>query len=445
MNHCFAEDFTPRLGDHPFSSVFRLPICSVMSKDLPGGCSGLNQVLDPCLRKQRRPGREPLPRSLSLLIAARFVLALLLLFCPVAAKGQSKAFFYGDAKADALIWQGLRLSYNLEYVSADRVWDELIRMYPEHPAGYVYKAALVWWKCTGDRQNESLHTLFDSLTKLAIQKGTTWIEKNPNDKQGFAYLASAYGNASRFNVTVTHSYLAALRNGKKAMKYIEIAHQLDPNFYDTYVGLGAYNYFTGALPGVIKPFAWLLGARGNKDEGIKQLLMAAEKGEYARTEAKIVLLSVYYSERRWDDYQQLLESLMEQFPQNNILYMWATNNYIGMKRWDQGIAFFSKLEKEIPADEGQYHKTARAWLDYNLGRNYGAKMDWSGALDVLNQSEKLAGNNSVLLPQVYLLKGNVLDKLNRRDEAVTCYQKVLQYPSVEDSQARAKHFLKSPF
>lgn len=358
---------------------------------------------------------------------------------------QIKPFFYEDPQADVIIRRGLQSSYNLEYSVANKDWDELIRLYPDHPAGYVYKAALVWWQAVQDRENKSLQNQFDSLTRTAIEKGSSWLQKKSRDKIALAYLASAYGNTSRFDVTVTHNYLSALRNGKKGHKYIEQAHAVDNNFYDTYIGLGSYNYFTGALPGVIKPFAWLLGARGDKNEGIRQLLLAKEKGEYAQTEAKIVLLSVYITEKRWADYEQMLDTLMKEYPLNHVFYMWSSNYFIGMKRWDAAIATFKGMEKVIDSSHSVYASSALAWLNYNLARNYFAKQDWDNAFDAVGRAEKLDPRNPVLLAQLYLLKGMTLDAMGRRDDAVAAYQKSLQYPSIEDSGAKAKRYLRSGY
>lgn len=394
-------------------------------------------------RETRNPtGDMPIKRN-ALLLAIIFLLC----FPSLLAAGvpQSKSYFYDDSRADALIRHGLKAAYNLEYLAANHDWDELIKLYPEHPAGYVYKAALVWWQALEERENESLETRYDRLTKSAIEKGLSWIQKNPRDKTALAYLASAYGNAARFDVTITHSYLSALRNGKKGHKYIEKAHQLDKDFYDAYIGIGSYNYFTGALPAVIKPFAWLLGARGDKNEGLRQLLIAAEKGEYAQTEAKIVLLSVYITERRWDDYQRQLEALVEEYPFNHVLYLWCANHYNGMKRWDAGIAEFGKIEKKINVRDNPYSTASLGWLRFHLARIHFGKQDASRALKELNDTEQTSNASPVLLAQVYLLKGNVLDALNRRNDAVSAYQKVLEYPDIEESHSKAKRYLKSKF
>ncbi|MBZ5534330.1 MAG: hypothetical protein LAO31_00115 [Acidobacteriia bacterium] len=358
---------------------------------------------------------------------------------------QTTSYFYKDARADAIIRRGLPLSYNLEYTAAGKAWDELIQLYPDHPAGYVYKAALIWWQAVEDRQNNHLEIQFDSLTKTALEKGMAWIQKNPRDKLALAYIASAYGNRTRFDATVTRSYYSALRNGQKGHKYVRMAYDLDNDFYDTYIGLGSYNYFTGALPAVIKPFAWLLGARGNKEEGIRQLLLASEKGEYAQTEAKVVLLSVYFSEKLWDEYEAMLQVLMKDYPQNHVFYMWASNYFIMTQRWDKGIAVFKNVEKLIPSDHNASAVGAQAWLNYNLGRNYFAKQDYTNALDCLIRAERADSKNPVLLAQLYLLKGNALDMAGRRGEALTAYQKVLEYPDIEDSHSKSRRYLKSGF
>ena len=70
------------------------------------------------------------------------------------------------------------------------------------------------------------------------------------------------------------------------------------SYYDIYVGIGAFNYFTGALPAVIKPFAWLIGARGNRDVGIDQLKTAMTRARYSQTEARIVYYTAMLQDRR---------------------------------------------------------------------------------------------------------------------------------------------------
>src|SRR5207237_6150185 len=108
-----------------------------------------------------------------------------------------------------------------------------------------------------------------------------------------------YGSYARFQVTQKEAYFGALRAGLRAHDYSEQVFALDKDYYDIYVGLGAFNYFTGTLPAVIKPFAWLFGASGDKNVGVDQLQTAIQKARYSRTEARIVYYSALLSNKEY--------------------------------------------------------------------------------------------------------------------------------------------------
>lgn len=350
-----------------------------------------------------------------------------------------------DAQLDALIARGLPLTYNLRYRPALEVWDEIIRQYPDHPAGYLYRASLLWWQALADRRNEILKRRFDASIRTATEKGKALLRQSPDDKIALAYLAKAYALAARFDATVSGGFLAAVRNGMTAHKHAQAAHRLDPEFPDPLVELGGYDYYAAALPAVIKPFAWLIGARGNKSRGIGQLLRAAQEGPSVRTEAKIVLLSVYYSEERWEDYERTLESLMKEYPLNHILCMWAANNSIERRRYEAGRSALAAIGALIGPAEDEYAIEARAWLNLHGARIEFAACAWTDALEALEQSEKAGSQNTALLVQLYLVRGKVLDALGNREAALAAYRKVLDYPDVEGSHAGARRFLKSAY
>ena len=81
-----------------------------------------------------------------------------------------------------------------------------------------------------------------------------------------------------------------------------------------YVGLGAFNYFSGTLPSMIKPFAWLFGAHGDKDVGIEQLQTAMQKSRYSKTEARIVYYSALLANKEYASAFPILEKLMADVP-----------------------------------------------------------------------------------------------------------------------------------
>ena len=385
-------------------------------------------------------------RSRALLAAARTFLGLsLCLLRPAAGRAQAVPSFADDPRVDALMREGLPLSYNLRYRPAQRVWDELVRLYPDHPAGYVHQASLLWWQALEDRNNKALERQFEALIKTALDKGKERLRLAPEDTSVPASLARACALAVRFDATIRGSYLPAVRNGMRGHKYAQAAHRLDPDSPDPLVELGAYDYYAAALPGVIKPFAWLLGTRGNKERGIRQLLRAAGESRYARTEAAIVLLSVYYSEERWQDYERALESLMKEYPLNHVFHMWAANSFIERKRWEAGAAALESAAARIPPAEDEYAAEARAWLNFHLARIRFAARAWADSLQALQRAEEAGSKNPVLLAQLYLLMGNALDVLGERKAALDAYGKVLALPDIENSRSRARRYLKAAY
>ena len=246
--------------------------------------------------------------------------------------------------------QGLQLLYNYELDPAERVFNRMVNDYPDRPIGYVHLGEISWWKALLDKRNKQLARSFEEHTTRAIDKGQALLDKDAGDFYAWLYVAAAYANRSRFKVTVTRSYLGAMLAGLKGRHYNAQAAELRPDHVDCLMGIGGFNYFSGALPAVIKPFAFLIGARGDREEGLRQLETVAQKGEYGQTAAKLILLGVYYNERRYDDYSDLLFRMIEQFPHNPVFYMWLSNAFIQRKQVDEGIRVFNQWIEEAGQD-----------------------------------------------------------------------------------------------
>ena len=166
----------------------------------------------------------------------------------------------------------------------------MVKDHPDRSIGYVYLGEIFWWKALLDKRNKQLARSFEKHTSQAIDKGKALLKKDAEDFYARLYVAKAYANRSRFKVTVTGSYLGAMLAGLKGRYHNAQAAELRPDYIDCLIGIGGFNYFSGALPAVIKPFAFLIGARGDREEGLRQLETVAQKGEYGQTTAKIVLL-----------------------------------------------------------------------------------------------------------------------------------------------------------
>src|SRR5437667_31395 len=240
--------------------------------------------------------------------------------------------------------QSMEATYGLQLDRARAAARRLQESFPDHPAGYVITAETYWWEAQADPHNETIENGYYRAQDLAVQKAESAIKAGKYRKvELLAYLASAHGSYARFQVTQKGAYFSALRAGLRAHKYAEQVYELDHDYYDIYVGLGAFNFFTGSLPAVIKPFAFLIGARGSRELGLQQLHTAMDKARYSRTEARIVYYTAMLEDRQYDVAFPVLEKLIADYPDNFVLYVWATDWFRQQRKNLEGAEHFERL------------------------------------------------------------------------------------------------------
>jgi hypothetical protein len=266
----------------------------------------------------------------------------------------SSPALYDDPSADRLIRYAMDATYALRLNDARAAARELQQRYPDHPAGFLIAAETYWWDAQEDPENKQTESNYYRAQEVAQAKAESAVKAGKYYKpELLAYLASAHGSYARFQVTQKDAYFSALRAGLKAHKYAEEVFALDKNYYDIYVGLGAFNYFSGTLPSMIKPFAWLFGAHGDKDVGIEQLQTAMQKSRYSKTEARIVYYSALLANKEYAAAFPILEKLMADYPDNEVLYIWATEWFREQRKNLEGAEYFEKVfGKEMKRSPG---------------------------------------------------------------------------------------------
>ena len=256
---------------------------------------------------------------------------------------------YEDPAADRLIRTASEATYHLRLDEARAAARELQQRYPDHPAGFLIAAETYWWEAQEDPHNQRIENAYYRAQELAQDKAEAAAKAGGYMKaEVLAYLASAHGSYARFEVTQKESFYHALRAGLRAHKYAEQVYALDKTYYDIYVGLGAFNYFAGTLPSVIKPFAWLFGAHGDKELGVQQLQTAMQKARYSRTEARIVYYTALLSNKEYASAFPILEKLIVDYQDNFVLYVWATEWFREQRKNLEGADYFERMyEKQL--------------------------------------------------------------------------------------------------
>jgi hypothetical protein len=89
-----------------------------------------------------------------------------------------------------------------------------------------------------------------------------------------------------------------------------------PQFYDAYVATGIQKYLVGLRPAPVRWMLRLGGIKGDREEGLHDLELGAERGHYLAPFARIVLAVARLRQHNHEDAVQLLVGLRRQFPHN---------------------------------------------------------------------------------------------------------------------------------
>ncbi len=308
---------------------------------------------------------------------------------------------YEDPTADRLIRTAVDATYHLRLSEARAAAQELQQRYPDHPAGFLIMAETYWWEAQEDPQNKRIENAYYQAQELAKDKAEAAAKAAKYSRpEILAYLASAHASYARFEVTQKESFYHALRAGMRAHKYAEQVYALDKTYYDIYVGLGAFNYFAGTLPSMIKPFAWLLGAHGNKDLGIEQLQIAMQRARYSRTEARIVYYTALLSTKEYVGAFPLLEKLIVDYPDNFVLYFWVTEWFREQRKNLEGAEYFERMfAKQIDRSGtmAKYALLEKAKLQLAHNR----KVD---AIETLQRIKEMPGSDPLISTKLQALE-----------------------------------------
>ena len=360
--------------------------------------------------------------------------------------------FAQNSDFDLRVNEGIKQIYNIKFTEAEKTFRSVMADYPEHPAGRFFLAMIDWWKILLDPDNESYDEIFFQKLEDVIYQCDQLLDKNPKDVDALFFKGGSIGFRGRLRA-FRESWLKAADDGREALPIVEEAASLDPNNMDVQLGFGIYNYYAAVIPNenpLIKPLM-IFFPDGDKDKGIQQLKNTAFNGKFAKYEARYFLMTLYYRYENnsivADDYAKLLQ---EDFPDNPVFEKWRGR--IAIKRGDYFLADSVFRSVMLKAEKGYfgYNKpNSLREAAYYVGNN----LKNSGQLDsakvyfekCINESKKIdeEGEESGFQVNAVLFLAQMAETLNRKDEAIEYYEKLLDMNDYGRSHSIAENSLKN--
>ncbi len=139
---------------------------------------------------------------------------------------------------------------------------------------------------------------------------------NKNDVKALFALSLITGLRGDAAAMITKQNLTALSYLKTATGYSDKLLAISPDYYDAYVGTGLGKYIIGQRAA---PVRWILrigGIKGDQEQGIKELELAADRGRFLKPFALIVLAFDDLRHKNTSAARKKLKLLHEEFPGN---------------------------------------------------------------------------------------------------------------------------------
>jgi hypothetical protein len=232
---------------------------------------------------------------------------------------------------------GFQLLYSLDFDAAHGIFASWEQSHPDDPMGPTCDAAGLLFSefhrlgvleaqfFEDDKKFESrqklapdpaIRTRFDAEVRKAQDIAHSLLAKNPKNRDALFALTLTNGLEADYAALIDKRNVASLHYTKEANVWGQQTLTVDPECYDAHIAGGISKYLIGSMAAPVRWLVRLGGVSGDKQEGIKELKLVADRGHYLAPFANILLAIAYVRDHDKPHARELLASLRTEFPSN---------------------------------------------------------------------------------------------------------------------------------
>jgi tetratricopeptide (TPR) repeat protein len=344
-----------------------------------------------------------------------------------------------DPQADA----AFEHFYNMDYDRSIQEFEKLLERHPNDPsaANHLLTAVLLrelyrmGAMNTGEYANDSFigqaHRPADPKVKERIKQlveraeslEEAELKSNPSDASAIYARGVTRAQFSLYTALVERAWFSALRNAVGARRDHERVLELDPQFVDAKLVVGAHNYVMGSLPWSVKVAVAMVGLSGTKEKGFEYLREVADSSGENAVDAKVVLSLFLRREHRFDEARAQMHDLAVRYPRNYLFPLEEANLLRAGGHVQDAAAAYRKVW--VSGREGKYgalHYEITAW---GLGELLRSQKDYANAAAAYELVGESQNPDPETLQKANLAAGEMYDLLQKRDLAMKKYQSVV--------------------
>jgi hypothetical protein len=240
---------------------------------------------------------------------------------------------------DPVIDRGYRQMYNLDFDEAHKTFVQWESEHPADPLGPVSNAAAYlfaefdrlnilhseFFVDTGIFQRHpkvmpdpEVRQAFDRELEKSGRLSDGILAGTPDDPAALFAKILTLGLRADYEGLIERRYFDALKVIKDSRATAEKLLTIQPNYYDAYLALGVENYLFSLKPA---PVRWMLqvgGAQTDREKGVEDLRLTAEKGQYLSPYARLLLAVAALRSKDVPRARELLAALAREYPRNRL-------------------------------------------------------------------------------------------------------------------------------
>jgi len=276
-----------------------------------------------------------------------------------------------DPVLHSYVLRGIDFTLRHEYGHADSVFRIVEREFPDHPAGSLYRAAVIQSKIL-DLKLEMNDHQFDSLRMVGQERAERWIQLEPRSAWGHFYLGTALGYESYARV-YREEWFGGITKAMSSVDEFRRAIELDSSLHDACVGIGTYYYWKGRKTEFLN---WLPFVGDDRKNGIALIQRTAERGIYNRFTAMSVLATIYIDAGEYESAERLADLGLQSYPRNRV-FLWEHAAALEKQgRHREAVNTYERLLDVIQKD-GEEHRYNELVCRLNMARAFAAMADSS--------------------------------------------------------------------
>jgi len=348
--------------------------------------------------------------------------------------------------------------YNLEYERSTQEFEKIVEKRPNDPFAVNHLLTAVLMSelyrmgamNSGEYANDSfigeIHHPADPKVKDRIKQlvdraeglEEQQIKTDPDNVDAIYARGVTRAQFALYTALIERAWLSSLRNAVGARRDHERVLELNPNYLDAKLVVGAHNYVMGSLPWSVKVAVALMGLSGSKEKGLQYLREVSRGPGENAVDAKVILSLFMRREHSYDEGRGIMHELAASYPRNYLFPLEEANLLRAGGHPQEAASAYRKVWQN--GREGKYGNLHYEMAAWGLGELLRSQKDYSGAAAAYELANEAPSPDSETLQKANLAAGEMYDLMLKRDLAMKKYETVLaQNGSTAPAELARKH------